>query len=105
MENINQVLMKYPKFKQAQIRKIQLLANDIYDITSARDYCHEILRSGRFDRNKLDILTLITAMLRNQGFNAEAAKMAEEYRLKAKGRYRRLIEQMEETRRYSKRTI
>ena len=105
LEALNKMLEKYPKFKQAQIRKIRLLAHDCYEISKALEYSREVLEAGRFNRNKMDILIIITAILRQQGFAGEAANLSEEYRNKTSGHFRKLIENMEENRKYSQRAI
>ena len=104
LEGLNAILKKYPKFKQAQIRKIQLLGNNFYEIQKALEYSKEVLSAGPFNRSRMDILIIITAMLRKHGFRGEAANLSEEYRQKAKGKMRARIERMEETRRYSTRS-
>jgi hypothetical protein len=97
LQDLDIILKKYPKFKQAQVRKIQLLANNFYDIEKALNYSKEVLNAGKFNRNRMEILILISAMLRKQGHTTQALSLIEIYKNKSRGKLRTLIERMEES--------
>ena len=97
LQDLDIILKKYPKFKQAQVRKIQLLANNFYDIEKALNYSKEVLNAGKFNRNRMEILILISAMLRKQGHTTQALNLIEIYKNKSRGKLRTLIERMEES--------
>jgi hypothetical protein len=96
LEGLDLILKKYPKFKQAQIRKLQLLANNFYDIEKALNYSKEILNAGSFNKNRMEILILISAMLRKQGHTTEGLVLIRHYKENTKGRFRALIERLED---------
>ena len=97
LEAIDKILLKKPNWRDAQVRKIQLLGNNFYDIQRAKDYAEPLLLNGRFNRDKMHILIVFTAMLRNQGYPNEAMNLAFQCHKKAPKGLQKLIDKMEES--------
>lgn len=97
LETIDEILKKKPKWKGAHIRKIQLLGNNFYDIQRAKEYAEPLLLNGRFNRDKMDILIVFTAMLRKQGYPNDAMNLAFQCQKIAPKGLQRLIDKMEES--------
>ena len=97
LEEIDKILKKKPNWKDAQLRKIQLLGNNFYDIERAKEYAEPLLLNGRFNRNKMDILIVFAAMLRKQGYPNDALNLAFQCRNKAPKGLQKLIDKLEES--------
>lgn len=97
LEAIDKLLDKKPNWRDAQIRKIQLLGNNFYDIQRAKAYAEPLLLNGRFNRDKMHVLIVFTAMLRNQGYPNDAMNLAFQCRNKAPKGLQKLIDKMEES--------
>ena len=97
LEALNEILKKKPNWKDAQIRKIQLLGNNFYDIERAKEYAESVLFTGKFNRDKMHILIVFGAMLRNQGYPNQAVNLAFQCRKKAPKALQKLIDKMEES--------
>ena len=97
LEALNKLLSKKPNWKDAQIRKIQLLGTNFYDIEKAKAYGETVLLNGRFNRDKMHVLIVLGAMLRNQGYPNEAINLAFQCRNKAPKALQKLIDKMEES--------
>ena len=96
LEALDKLLAKKPHWKDAQIRKIQLLGTNFYDIEKAKIYGESILLNGKFNRDKMHVLIVLGAMLRNQGYPKEAVNLASQCRGKAPKALQKLIDKMEE---------
>jgi len=96
LEALDSLLKKRPNWKDAQIRKIQLLGTNFYDIEKAKAYGETVLLNGRFNRDKMHVLIVLGAMLRNQGYPNDAVNLAFQCRNKAPKALQRLIDKMEE---------
>ena len=97
LEEIDKILKKKPNWKDAQLRKIQLLGNNFYDIERAKEYAEPLLLNGRFNRNKMDLLIVFAAMLRKQGYPNDALNLAFQCRNKAPKGLQKLIDKLEES--------
>ena len=97
LEAIDKILAKKPNWKDAQIRKIQLLGNNFYDIQKAKVYAESVLLNGKFNRDKMHVLIVFGAMLRNQGYPNDAMNLAFQCRNKAPKGLQKLIDKMEES--------
>lgn len=94
---IDEILKKKPNWKDAQIRKIQLLGNNFYDIKRAKKYAEPLLLNGRFNRDKMDVLIVFAAMLRKQGYPNDAMNLAFQCHKLAPKSLQRLIDKLEES--------
>lgn len=97
LEALDEILEKKPNWKDAQIRKIQLLGNNFYDIQRAKAYAEPLLLNGRFNRDKMQILIVFTAMLRKQGYPNDAMNLAFQCQKIAPKGLKKLIDKMEES--------
>jgi len=96
LEVLDKMLSKKPDWKDAQIRKIQLLGTNFYDMEKAKIYGESILLNGKFNRDKMHVLIVLGAMLRNHGYPGEAVNLAFQCRNKAPKALQKLIDKMEE---------
>ena len=97
LEALDKILLKKPNWKDAQIRKIQLLGTNFYDIEKARAYGETVLLNGRFNRDKMHVLIVLGAMLRNQGYPNDAINLAFQCRKIAPKALQKLIDKMEDS--------
>ncbi len=93
---LDKMLLKKPNLVEAQILKLQLLGNNLYDIQKAKTFGESVLSVGSFNRDKMQLLIILGAMLRKHGFPAEAVKLSASCRDRAPKSLQKLIDKMDE---------